>query len=96
MNGASYLKHLRDDLIPAVEAMYLNKDFTFVQDSALSHRANQVQNFLKQKLKSRFVKNTDWPPKSPDCKPLDYYFWDRVQEKYTMVAIVILSQRLMS
>ena len=50
MNGASYLKHLRDDLIPAVEAMYPNKDFTFVQDSAPSHRANQVQNFLKQKL----------------------------------------------
>ena len=39
VNGASYLKHLRDDLIPAVEAMYSNKDFTFVQDSAPSHRA---------------------------------------------------------
>ena len=59
VNGASYLKHLRDDLIPAVEAMYPNKDFTFVQDSASSHCTNQVQNFLKQKLKSRFVKNTD-------------------------------------
>ena len=66
VNGASYLKHLCDDLIPTVEAMNPNKDFTFVQDSAPSHRANQVQNFLKQKLQSRFVKNTDWPPKSPD------------------------------
>ena len=61
--------------------MYPNKDFTFVQDSTPSHRANQVQNFLKQKLKSRFVKNTDWSPKLPDCNPLDYYFWDCVQEK---------------
>ena len=26
VNGASYLKHLRDDLIPAAEAMYPNKD----------------------------------------------------------------------
>ena len=43
MNGASYLKHLRDDLIPAIEAMNPNKDFTFVQGSAPSHRANQVQ-----------------------------------------------------
>ena len=34
VNGASYLKHLRDDLIPTVEAMYPNKDFTFVQDRA--------------------------------------------------------------
>ena len=76
VNGASYLKHLCDDLILAVEAVHLNKDFTFVQDSAPSHCVNQVQNFLKQKVKSRFVKNTDWPPKSPDCNPLDCYFWD--------------------
>ena len=40
-----------------------------------------MQNFLKQKLKCRFVKNTDWPQKSSDCNPLDYYFWDRLQEK---------------
>ena len=50
MNGASYVKHLRDDLIPAVEAIYPNKDFTFARDSAPSHRANKVHNFLKQKL----------------------------------------------
>ena len=25
VKGASYLNHLRDDLIPAVEAMYLSK-----------------------------------------------------------------------
>ena len=81
MNGASYLKHLRDDLIPAVEALYPNKDFISMQDSAPSHCTNQVQNFLEQKLKSEFVKNTDWPPKSPDCNPLDYYFWDRVPER---------------
>ena len=50
VKGAYYLKHLRDDLIPTVEATYPNKDFTFVQGSAPSHRANQVQNFLKQKI----------------------------------------------
>ena len=81
VNGGFYLKHLRYDLIPAVETIHPNEDFTFVQDSASSHRANQVQNFLKQRLKSRFVENTDWPPKLADCNPLDYYFWDRVQEK---------------
>ena len=80
-NGASYLKHFHDKLIPNVEAMYPNKNFTFVQDCAPSHRTNQMQNFLKRKLKSRFVKNTDWPPKLPDCNLLDYYFWDSVQEK---------------
>ena len=28
VNRASYLKHLRDDSISAVDAMYQNKDFT--------------------------------------------------------------------
>ena len=72
VNGSSYLNHLRDCLIPAVEAMYPNKGFIFVQDSAPSHRTSQVENFLKQKLKSRFVKSTDWSLKLPDCNPLDY------------------------
>ena len=61
--------------------MYPDIDFTLVQDSAPSHRVNQVQNFLKQGLKSRFVKSTDWPPKLSDWNTLDYYFWDGVQEK---------------
>ena len=56
VNGGFYLKHLRDDLIPAIETIHPNKDFTFVQGSASSDRVNQVQNFLKQRLKSRFVK----------------------------------------
>ena len=30
VNGASYLKHVSDDLIPVVEAMYLNKDCKIV------------------------------------------------------------------
>jgi len=81
VNAESYLKHLRDELIPAVEGMYPNNDFSFIQDSAPSHRANKIQKFLKEKCKSRFVKSTDWPPKSPDCNPLDFYFWDRVQQK---------------
>ena len=56
MNGASYLKHLCDDLIPAAEAMYLNKDFTFVLDSAPSYRASHVQTFLKQKLSTDLLR----------------------------------------
>ena len=84
VNRAADLKHLHDNLFPAVEAMYPNKDVTLAQHSAPSHRTNQVQNYLKQKLqkqKSRFIKNTDWAPKVPDRNSLDYYFWDCVQEK---------------
>ena len=27
------------------------------------------------------MKKEDWPPKSPDSNPLDYYFWNRVKSK---------------
>ena len=39
VNGASYLNHLRDELIPLVEEKYPRNYFTFVQDSALLHRS---------------------------------------------------------
>ena len=43
VNGASYLKHLRDDLIPAVEAMYPNKDFKFVPESTSHWRQSTTK-----------------------------------------------------
>ena len=36
---------------------------------------------MPQLCKGRFVDKTEWPPKSPDLNVLDYYFWDRVQNK---------------
>jgi transposase len=80
VNSVSYLKHLKNDLIPALETLYPRNDFIFVQDSAPSHRAKIVQTFLKEKLKSRYVKNTEWPPSSPDVNPLDYFFWNELKE----------------
>ena len=53
----------------------------FVQDSALSHRSNLVQDFLEKSLKHCFVKCVEWPRSSPDVNPLDYFFWDLVKTK---------------
>ena len=55
--------------------------WVFLQDSAPSHRANIVQEFLKEKLNKRFIKHTEWPPASPDCNPLDFHFWNKISEK---------------
>ena len=40
-----------------------------------------VQDLLKEKLNSRFIKHTEWPRASPDCNPLDYHFWDKIKTK---------------
>ena len=66
-------------LIPAIKEHYPNKNFSFIQDSAPSHRAKVIQNFLREELKSRFVANTEQPPSSPGCNLLDYYFWNEVK-----------------
>ena len=56
------LEHLWNEMIP-LEKLFPIDNFIFIQDSAPSHRARKVQNFLKDRLNSRFVKNVDWPPK---------------------------------
>ena len=81
VNGRAYLQHVKKDLLPFLDSLYPRKDYHFIQDSAPSHRYGEVQKFLTKKLKKRFVKNTEWPPSSPDCNPLDYFFWNDVQEK---------------
>ena len=81
INGEVFLQHLEQDLIPGMKEMYPRNDFIYLQDSAPSHRCIKVLQFLKRQLNSRYVKNIEWPPNSPDCNPLDYYFWDKVKVK---------------
>ena len=78
VNAKRCRTHLKKELLPN---MMKGKDWIFVQDSASSHWANLVQNFLAEKLNKRFVKNSEWLPTSHDCNPLDYYFWEKVQRK---------------
>ena len=42
----------------------------FAKDSAPSHPSNLVQDYLQE-----------WLPSSPDCSPLNYYFWNKVKGK---------------
>ena len=81
VNAQRYKSHLQKYLLPDIDRVVKRKDWILVQDSAPSHRSNLVQDFLKEQLKNRFIKHTDWPPASPDCNPLDFYFWDRIERK---------------
>ena len=68
-------------VIPAMKDLYPNNNFSFIQDSAPSHRAKIIQNFLREELKSRYVANTELPLSSTDCNLLNYYFRNGVKEK---------------
>ena len=81
VNAGVYTKHLKTQLMPAIEKLYPDGDFIYVQDGASSHTSNLCQDFLLEHLKkkSRFVAYDEWPPYSCDLNPLDYYFWSKLK-----------------
>ena len=81
VNAKTYKKHLEKQLFPEVDRLMNGTSWIFLQDSSPSHRSNLVQNFLKVKLGSKFIKHIKWPPSSSDWNPPDYHFWNKIKEK---------------
>lgn len=81
VNAKNYRNHLKNKLFPAINKVCPRKNWIFIQDGASSHTSNLVQDFLKETIPRRFVKKDEWPPKSPDSNPLDYYFWNKVKRE---------------
>ena len=79
VNAQAYKLHLQKEILPVVQRFYVHKNWIFVQGNAPSHRSNLVQDFLQEALSLSFIKTLGWPPSSPDCSPLDYYFWNKVK-----------------
>ena len=55
----------------------------FMQDGATCHTTENNLSFLKQKFSGRLISNKSevpWPPSSPDCNPLNFFFWGYVMQ----------------
>ena len=81
VNAQNYERHLKRELFPAIKKVYPRDDWIFIQDGATSHTSNRVQRFLNETIPRRFIAKDQWPPRSPDSNPLDYYFWNEVKRK---------------
>ena len=81
VNKENYCRHLRKELFPAIEKVVKRDDWIFAHDGAPSHRSHLVQDFLKTKLKRRFIRAEEWPPSAPNVNPLDYFYWNFVKTK---------------
>ena len=81
VNKESYCPHLRKELFPAMGKIVKRDDRIFCQDGAPSHRSYLEQDFLKTKLKRRFIRAEEWPPSAPNVKSMDYFYWDFVKTK---------------
>ena len=91
IDQTAYLKVLKEHVIPFFEDEF--EDFIFHQDGAPAHYANSVRNLLNEKLPGKWIGRRgpiEWPARSPDLTPLDFFFWgvikDRVYgEKFTEI-----------
>jgi hypothetical protein len=79
INRVTYLDMLKeiihDDTHP---------DQWFQQDGATAHTAGEVMAWLNEKFPGRLISHRSvfqWPPRSPDLSPLDFYLWGFVKER---------------
>lgn len=60
----------------------LTTDLYFQQDGAPPHYAVQVRQYLNDKFGNKWIGRggpIQWPPRSPDLTPLDFYLWGEIK-----------------
>lgn len=83
VNGDRYRAMINNFLWPEITDMNLN-DMWFQQDGATCHTANETMNLLASKFRGRILSrngDANWPPRSCDLTPLDYFLWGYVKSK---------------
>lgn len=85
LNGNMYLELLDAQIIPALEENgQLPNNIWFQQDGAPPHYARIVRDRLNRTFPNRWIGRRgaiEWPPRSPDLNPLDYYLWGFLKSK---------------
>lgn len=92
LTAEQYLEMLQNDIVPAIVALYPdnqnpqipNNLIWFQQDGAPPHYARIVRDYLDTIFLNRWIGRRgfiEWPPRSPDLAPLDFYFWGYLKSK---------------
>uniref|UniRef100_V5I868 Transposable element Tc1 transposase n=1 Tax=Anoplophora glabripennis TaxID=217634 RepID=V5I868_ANOGL len=92
LTAARYLDFLTFDLIPALAVIFPheidpdipNERIWFQQDGAPPHFGIDVRRYLDEMFPNRWIGRrgtVEWPPRSPDLTPLDYFLWGYLKER---------------
>lgn len=92
ITAARYFDFLRFDLMPALTAMFPHdhepnvphQDIWFQQDGAPPHFGINVRQYLDVTFPGRWIGRRgaiEWPPRSPDLTPLDFFLWGYLKSK---------------
>jgi hypothetical protein len=92
MKQHNYLALLQEDLVPAWAALFPNpldpdlpdERIWYQQDGAPPHYAVIVRRYLEEVFPNWWIRRRDqieWPARSPDLTPLDFFFMEIFQEQ---------------
>ena len=83
MKGVRHREMITNFLWPELEDMDVG-DMWFQQDGATCHTANETMALLRNKFNGRVISrngDVNWPPRSCDLTPLDFFLWGYLKEK---------------
>ena len=91
VDGLSYLRMLNDFVFPQLANHFNNqywegmfRGLWWAQDGAPAHRLLVVRYRLNEAFMNRVVglgHNVEWPPRSPDLTPCDFFMWGYLKDK---------------
>lgn len=92
LNGEGYLDFLEYQLVPALATLYPDYDdqdtpertIWLQQDGAPPHYARPVRDYLNEVFQHRWIGRRgeiEWPARSPDLTPLDFFLWGYLKER---------------
>lgn len=83
VNGERYGEMLNEYFIPAVDGMDLVDPF-FQQDGATCHTTRDNMSILRTRFPGQLISrfgDIEWPARSPDLSPLDFFLWGYLKER---------------
>lgn len=100
LTGQVYLDFLQFELVPALLALipnplnpdYPDEELIFQQDGAPPHYAANVRTFLDETFPNRWIGRRgpiEWPPRSPDLTPMDFFCGDTSSRRYLLIGQII-------
>lgn len=91
INGDDYLQMVNEDVVPAIDRMprYRRRNgrvqrVWWAQDGAPPHRRRIVTDRLTELFEQRVIalnREVEWPARSPDLTPLDFFLWGHLKSK---------------
>lgn len=84
VTGGSYLEMLQEDIVPAIENEMNIEETIYMHDGAPAHYAQSVRHFLDKTFPDRWIGRRgwiDWPPRSPDLTPMDFFLWAVIKDR---------------